>query len=108
MQNLPHIPEVLQISSRDVFFDEELADKWYQSISERKAAIACAIGFYTALKFTDPENPDKFQIVSPSTKGYRYQITVFDSFGPVYDIQKDDPGTAAEEINERYVLEEVL
>ena len=108
MQNLPYIPEVLQVTSKDIFFDKELADKWYQSISERKDAIACAIGFYTALKFTDPENPDKFQIVSPSTKGYRYQITVFDSFWPVYDIQKDDPGMVAEEINERYVLEEVL
>ena len=59
MQNLPHIPEVLQITSKEIFFDEELADRWYQSLSERKAAIACAIGFYTALKFVDPENPDK-------------------------------------------------
>lgn len=105
---MPHIPEVLRITSKDIFFDEELADKWYQSILERKSAIACAIGFYTALKFVDPENPDKFQIVSPSTKGYQYQITVFDSLGPIYDIQKDDPGTAAEEINERYVLESVI
>lgn len=108
MQNLPHIPEVLQITSKELFFDEELAGKWYQSISERKAAIACAIGIYTALKFTDPENPDKFQIVSPSTKGYKYQITVFDSLGPVYDCQMDDPNRVAEEINEKYVLESAM
>lgn len=108
MQTIPIIPVEIKITPNEIFNDTEKADRWYKSHLERIAAISAAIIKYRALKFSDPDIPERFQIISPSTKGYRYQITSFDKDGPVYDSQKNDPEEIAKEVNKRYILKEII
>lgn len=52
---------------------------------------------------------EEFVIVSPCTDGvYRYQLTKFDKFGPVYDEKRNDKREIAKGIPNSYVVVEVM
>lgn len=100
---LPHI------SAKILFDDKQEAEKWYNLLYNRRMAIMNLIENTTASMYAKDcqKNAEEFIIVSPCTDGiYRYQLTKFDKFGPVYDVRRDDAAEIAKEIPNSYGLVE--
>lgn len=102
---LPHI------SAKTLFEDKQEAEKWYTLLYQRRIAIVNLIENTAASMYTKgcKKNAEEFIIVSPCTDGiYRYQLTKFDKFGPVYDVRRDDAAEIAKEIPNSYGLLETV
>lgn len=102
---LPHI------SAKILFEDKQEAEKWYTLLYQRCIAIVNLIENTAASMYTKgcKKNAEEFIIVSPCTDGiYRYQLTKFDKFGPVYDVRRDDAAEIAKEIPNSYGLLETV
>lgn len=102
---LPHI------SAKILFEDKQEAEKWYTLLYQRRIAIVNLIENTAASMYTKgcKKNAEEFIIVSPCTDGiYRYQLTKFDKFGPVYDVRRDDAAEIAKEIPNSYGLLETV
>lgn len=98
---LPHI------SAKTLFEDKQEAEKWYTLLYHRRIAITNLIENTAASMYTKDckRDAEEFIIVSPCTDGiYRYQLTKFDKFGPVYDVRRDDAAEIAKEIPNSYGL----
>ena len=98
---LPHI------SAKTLFEDKQEAEKWYTLLYQRRMAITNLIEHTAASMYAKDckKNAEEFIIVSPCTDGiYRYQLTKFDKFGPVYDVRRDDAAEIAKEIPNSYGL----
>lgn len=98
---LPHI------SAKTLFEDKREAEKWYTLLYQRRIAITNLIENTAASMYTKDckRDAEEFIIVSPCTDGiYRYQLTKFDKFGPVYDVRRDDAAEIAKEIPNLYGL----
>ena len=102
---LPHI------SAKTLFEDKQEAEKWYTLLYQRRIAIVNLIENTAASMYTKgcKKNAEEFIIVSPCTDGiYKYQLTKFDKFGPVYDVRRDDAAEIAKEIPNSYGLLETV
>lgn len=102
---LPHI------SAKTLFENKREAEKWYTLLYQRRMAIVNLIENTAASMYTKgcKKNAEEFIIVSPCTDGiYRYQLTKFDKFGPVYDVRRDDAAEIAKEIPNSYGLLETV
>ena len=102
---LPHI------SAKILFEDKQEAEKWYTLLYQRRIAIVNLIENTAASMYTKgcKKNAEEFIIVSPCTDGiYRYQLTKFDKFGPVYDVRRDNAAEIAKEIPNSYGLLETV
>ena len=78
---------------------------------QRRMAITNLIEHTAASMYAKDcqKNAEEFIIVSPCTDGiYRYQLTKFDKFGPVYDVRRDDAAEIAKEIPNSYGLIEAV
>ena len=102
---LPHI------SAKTLYENKREAEKWYTLLYQRRMAIVNLIENTAASMYTKgcKKNAEEFIIVSPCTDGiYRYQLTKFDKFGPVYDVRRDDAAEIAKEIPNSYGLLETV
>lgn len=89
--NFPKIPPLPHITGKELFEDDKKAEEWFHALTLRRAALANLIASTQASMYSKDGSPDaeEFVIVSPCTDGvYRYQLTKFDKFGPVYDEKK--------------------
>ena len=101
--NFPKIPPLPHITGKELFEDDKKAEEWFHALTLRRAAQA---SMYSKDGSPDAE---EFVIVSPCTDGvYRYQLTKFDKFGPVYDEKRDDEREIAKGIPNSYVVVEVM
>ena len=88
---LPHI------SAKTLFEDKQEAENLIENTAASMYTKGCK------------KNAEEFIIVSPCTDGiYRYQLTKFDKFGPVYDVRRDDAAEIAKEIPNSYGLLETV
>lgn len=91
--NFPKIPPLPHITGKELFEDDKKAEEWFHALTLRRAALANLIASTQASMYSKDGSPDaeEFVIVSPCTDGvYRYQLTKFDKFGPVYDEKRND------------------
>ena len=89
--NFPKIPPLPHITGKELFEDDKKAEEWFHALTLRRAALANLIALTQASMYSKDGSPDaeEFVIVSPCTDSvYRYQLTKFDKFGPVYDEKK--------------------
>ena len=76
---------------------------------QRRIAITNLIENTAASMYTKDckRDAEEFIIVSSCTDGiYRYQLTKFDKFGPIYDVRRDDAAEIVKEIPNSYGLVE--
>ena len=109
--NFPKIPPLPHITGKELFEDDKKAEEWFHALTLRRAALANLIASTQASMYSKDGSPDaeEFVIVSPCTDGvYRYQLTKFDKFGPVYDEKRNDEREIAKGIPNSYVVVEVM
>lgn len=109
--NFPKIPPLPHITGKEWFEDDKKAEEWFHALALRRAALANLIASTQASMYSKDGSPDaeEFVIVSPCTDGvYRYQLTKFDKFGPVYDEKRNDKREIAKGIPNSYVVVEVM
>ena len=107
--NFPKIPPLPHITGKELFEDDKKAEEWFHALALRRAALANLIASTQASMYSKDGSPDaeEFVIVSPCTDGvYRYQLTKFDKFGPVYDEKRNDKREIAKGIPNSYVVVE--
>lgn len=109
--NFPKIPPLPHITGKELFEDGKKAEEWFHALTLRRAALANLIALTQASMYSKDGSPDaeEFVIVSPCTDGvYRYQLTKFDKFGPVYDEKRNDEREITKGIPNSYVVVEVM
>lgn len=109
--NFPQIPPLPHISGKELFEDDKKAEEWFHALAMRRAALADLIASTQASMYSKDGSTDaeEFVIVSPCTDGvYRYQLTKFDKYGPVYDEKRDDEKEIAKGIPNSYVVAEMM
>ena len=105
--NFPKIPPLPHITGKELFEDDKKAEEWFHALALRRAALSNLIASTQASMYSKDGSPDaeEFIIVSPCTDGvYRYQLTKFDKFGPVYDEKRNDEREIAKGIPNSYVV----
>lgn len=104
MKEIPMLPTIDGIAANELFGDKAKAEKWWKQKKIRENAICNLIENSTALQIADPENQERFYIVSPGIRGKKYALSFFDERGAVGDLQRDDPRDFLREIPNHYVL----
>lgn len=92
-KDLSQIPSLPHISGKTLFKDDQKAKEWVTLLHQRQAALMHLISTTQASMYAKAGNEDaeEFIIVSPCTDGiYKYQLTKFDKYGPVYDVRRNE------------------
>lgn len=109
-KNLPKIPELPDISAKELFRDRDMAKEWFRILQKRKETLKNVISSTSASMYSKSGREEsKFIIVSPCTDGiYKYQLTAFDEAGPVYDVRRDNVESLLNEIPHHYKLVDIV
>ena len=86
--------------AKRIFTQEGFIDNLMEAEENRKTEIRAELANARAATYYHPSN-GQYVIVSPSTKGSKYQITYFDKLGPMSDGQYDTIDEVAEVLADR-------
>lgn len=104
---IPRLPVVPKLTPGEIFESKQKAEEWFKAVQARKKMLEVLISKTNATLYLDPHNEKNYIIVSPSTKGYRFQLTKFDKEGAMYDCQRNNAEDIANEIPLHYILAEI-
>lgn len=108
MNKIPILPTIDGSAAERLFGDKEKAEKWWKQKKTRENAICDLIRNTIALQIADPNNKERFIIISPGIRGKKYSLSFFDERGAVSDLQRDDLKILSRVIPDYYILVDMI